>query len=185
MPSLRKGPDTVEIDTTNILFIIGGAFIGLDSIIKKRVQGTNMGFNATVTHDVDTALALVNPDDLVRYGIIPEFVGRFPSVITLHNLTKTQLITVLTTVKNNLLAQYKWLFDQDGIELEFDTDSLDLIVDRTMQNKTGARGLHSELERVLMPHMYNLPTYKTRNQLRVEIDKIQVNTPIKLLKENE
>ena len=185
MPSLRKGPDTVEIDTTNILFIIGGAFIGLDSIIKKRVQGTNMGFNATVTHDVDTALALVNPDDLVRYGIIPEFVGRFPSVITLHNLTKTQLITVLTTVKNNLLAQYKWLFDQDGIELEFDTDSLDLIVDRTMQNKTGARGLHSELERVLMPHMYNLPTYKTRNQLRVEIDKMQVNTPIKLLKENE
>ena len=181
----RKGIDTVEIDTTNILFIVGGAFVGLDTIIKKRVQGTNMGFNATVTHDADTALESVNPDDLVRYGIIPEFVGRFPSVITLNNLNKQQLITVLTTVKNNLLAQYKWLFDQDGIELDFDTDSIELIVERTMQNKTGARGLHSELERVLIPHMYNLPTYRKRNQLRVEIDKTQVNTPMKLFKENE
>lgn len=173
-----SGADTVEIDTTNILFVVGGAFVGLDEVVKRRSQGTSIGF-AQLEKPQDQTVE-VTPDDLVRYGMIPEFVGRFPSIISLEALTKEDLITILTDVKNNLITQYEWLFKQDGIELEFEHDSLDLIADRTLARKTGARGLHSEIERVLMPHMYNLPTYKTQDILKVVIDQTQVNTPIKL-----
>lgn len=173
-----SGADTVEIDTTNILFVVGGAFVGLDEVVKRRAQGTSIGF-AQLEKPQDQTIE-VTPDDLVRYGMIPEFVGRFPSIISLEALTKEDLITILTDVKNNLITQYEWLFEQDGIELEFEHGSLDLIADRTLARKTGARGLHSEIERVLMPHMYNLPTYKTQNILKVVIDQTQVNTPIKL-----
>jgi len=177
--------DGIEIDTTNILFIAGGAFVGLENILKTRLQGTSMGFGAKITTDVEIDLAEVTPDDLVRYGLIPEFVGRFSSYVSLHNLTKEQLISILTDVQHNFVEQYKWLFDQDGVELAFDTDSLDLIADRTLKTKTGARGLHSELERVLLPHMFDLPRYKKANILNVTINKTQVNTPMTLLKENE
>lgn len=173
-----SGADTVEIDTTNILFVVGGAFVGLDEVVKRRTQGTSIGF-AQLEQSRDQT-AEVTPDDLVRYGMIPEFVGRFPSIISLEALTKEDLITILTDVKNNLITQYEWLFKQDGVELEFESESLDLIADRTLARKTGARGLHSEIERVLMPHMYNLPTYKTQDILKVVIDRTQVNTPIKL-----
>ena len=177
--------DGIEIDTTNILFIAGGAFVGLENILKTRLQGTSMGFGAKITTDTEVDLAEVTPDDLVRYGLIPEFVGRFSSYVSLHNLTKSQLISILTDVHHNFVEQYKWLFDQDGVELEFDKDSLDLIADRTLKTKTGARGLHSELERVLLPHMFDLPRYKKNNILQVTINKTQVNTPMTLLKENE
>jgi ATP-dependent Clp protease ATP-binding subunit ClpX len=177
--------DGIEIDTTNILFIAGGAFVGLENILKTRLQGTSMGFGAKITTSVDVDLAEVTPDDLVRYGLIPEFVGRFSSYVSLHNLTKAQLISILTDVQHNFVEQYKWLFDQDGVELEFDADSLDLIADRTLKTKTGARGLHSELERVLLPHMFDLPRYKKADILNVTINKTQVNTPMTLLKENE
>jgi len=177
--------DGIEIDTTNILFISGGAFVGLENILKTRLQGTSMGFGAKITTSVDVDLAEVTPDDLVRYGLIPEFVGRFSSYVSLHNLTKAQLISILTDVQHNFVEQYKWLFDQDGVELAFDADSLDLIADRTLKTRTGARGLHSELERVLLPHMFDLPRYKKNNILQVRINKTQVNTPMTLLKENE
>jgi ATP-dependent Clp protease ATP-binding subunit ClpX len=177
--------DNVEIDTTNILFIAGGAFVGLENILKTRLQGTSMGFGAKITTSVDVDLAEVTPDDLVRYGLIPEFVGRFSSYVSLHNLTKAQLISILTDVQHNFVEQYKWLFDQDGVELEFDADSLELIADRTLKTKTGARGLHSELERVLLPHMFDLPRYKKADILNVTINKTQVNTPMTLLKENK
>jgi len=177
----RKSSELVDIDTTNILFIVGGAFVGLETIIKNRTQGTAMGFGASIVTNRSDELALVTSEDLIRYGLIPEFVGRFPNTITLANLTKEQLITILTTVKNNLIEQYQWLFVQDGVTLEFDKDSLDLIAERTLTNKTGARGLHKELERVLIPHMYNLPDYSSRNVLHIAIDKSQVNTPVKLL----
>ena len=176
--------DGIEIDTTNILFIAGGAFVGLENIVKNRLQGTSMGFNAKLANPVEVDLAEVTPDDLVRYGLIPEFVGRFSSYVSLHNLTKEQLISILTNVQHNFVEQYKWLFDQDGVNLEFDTDSLDLIADRTLQTRTGARGLHSELERVLLPHMFDLPRYKKANILQVMINKTQVNTPMTLLQEN-
>lgn len=173
-----SGSDTVEIDTSNILFIVGGAFVGLEDVIKRRSQGTSIGFARVENNNNQSSE--VTPDDLVRYGMIPEFVGRFPSIISLSELTKQDLITILTEVKNNLITQYKWLFEQDGVELEFEQSSLELIADRTLARKTGARGLHSEIERVLMPHMYNLQDYRARNIVRIAIDQIQVNTPIKL-----
>lgn len=180
-PGRKSMPgDTVEIDTSNILFVVGGAFVGLDRVVKSRTQGTGIGFGAKVEAEQDLKNGEVTSDDLVRYGLIPEFVGRFPNIISLEHLSKEDLITILTEVKNNLITQYKWLFEQDGVELEFDTDSLDLIAERTLATKTGARGLHTELERVLMPHMYNLQDYRDRAILKIAIDKTQVNTPIKL-----
>ena len=176
--------DTVEIDTTNILFIAGGAFVGLDSVVKNRVQGTNMGFGATFSDSSKIDNELVTPDDLVRYGMIPEFVGRFGSCVSLQALTKPQLINILTEIKNNFISQYKWLFDQDGISLEFDTESLDTIAERTLQTKTGARGLHTELERALLPHMFDLPRYRRQNILQVVINKELINTPMTLIQEN-
>jgi ATP-dependent Clp protease ATP-binding subunit ClpX len=176
--------ESVEIDTTNILFIAAGAFVGLDSIIKKRQQGTSMGFGAQVSSNQDLDMADIVPDDLVRYGMIPEFVGRFGTTVTLQSLSKDQLINILTEVRNNLVSQYTWLFEQDGVALEFDSESLEMIADRTMQNRTGARGLHSELERILMCHMFDLPRYKRNNILKVAINKTQVNTPMTLAQEN-
>ena len=176
--------ETVDIDTTNILFICGGAFVGLDKVIKSRTHGTAIGFGAKLSLTKDATTEAITPDDLVRYGMIPEFVGRFPSIIQLDELTKPQLITILTEVKNNLVGQYRWLFNQDGVALDFDTDSLDLIAERTMTTKTGARGLHTELERVLLPHMYNLKDYQSRNVLKIAIDKTQVTTPLKLEQQN-
>lgn len=179
----KSNSDTVDIDTSNILFIVGGAFVGLDKIVKSRTQGTAIGFGAEVSRE--STDKTITPDDIVRYGMIPEFIGRFPNIISLDSLDKQQLITILTEVKHNLIEQYKWLFDQDGVNLEFDQDSLDLIAERTLVSKTGARGLQTELERVLTPHMYNLTDYRNRNVLHIAIDKTQVNTPIKLIKENE
>jgi ATP-dependent Clp protease ATP-binding subunit ClpX len=184
----RKHPsgDTIEIDTTNILFIAGGAFVGLDNIVKSRVQGTNIGFGAEVSSKTDGQLHLsqTTPDDLVRFGLIPEFVGRFPAWVALKELDKTALVRILNEVKHNYISQYQWLFKQDEVELEFTADSLDLIAERTMVTKTGARGLHTELERVLLPHMYNLKDYQSRNVLKIAIDKTQVTTPLKLEQQN-
>ena len=176
--------DTVEIDTTNILFIAGGAFVGLESVVKNRVQGTTMGFGANFSDSSKIETEPVTPDDLVRYGMIPEFVGRFGSCVGLQALTKSQLINILTEIKNNFISQYKWLFDQDGVALEFDSESLDTIAERTLQTKTGARGLHTELERALLPHMFDLPRYRRQNILQVVINKELINTPMTLIQEN-
>ena len=176
--------DTVEIDTTNILFIAGGAFVGLDSVVKNRVQGTTMGFGASFSDSSKIETDPVTPDDLVRYGMIPEFVGRFGSCVSLQALTKPQLINILTEIKNNFISQYQWLFDQDGVALEFDAESLDTIAERTLQTKTGARGLHTELERALLPHMFDLPRYRRQNILQVVINKELINTPMTLIQEN-
>ena len=185
-PGSRKGPgsDMVDIDTTNILFIAGGAFVGLERITQNRVQGTAMGFAANIGAAASTEIAVV-PDDLVRYGMIPEFVGRFCTYVGLQDLTKSELIHILTGVRGNLVAQYQWLFEEDGIDLEFDTESLDLIAERTLQTRTGARGLHNELERVLLPHMFDLPRYRKQDIVKVMINKTQVNTPMTLLKQNQ
>jgi ATP-dependent Clp protease ATP-binding subunit ClpX len=181
----RKSDASIEIDTTNILFIAGGAFVGLDKIVKNRIQGTAMGFGAQLTTDAIVDYEIVSPDDLVKYGMIPEFVGRFSSSVSLHGLTKDQLISILTKVKHNFVEQYQWLFDQDGVELSFETESLDLIAERTLKTKTGARGLHSELERILLPHMYDLPRYRKQKISTVAITSKLVNTPATLALENE
>jgi ATP-dependent Clp protease ATP-binding subunit ClpX len=176
--------ETVEIDTSNILFIAAGAFVGLDRIVQNRVQGTAMGFGAQITSDNTTKNEPVTPDDLVRFGMIPEFVGRFSNCVTLQALTKSQLINILSKIKGNFVSQYKWLFDQDQVSLNFDEESLELIAERTLKTSTGARGLHSELERVLLPHMFDLHRYRNNNILQVTINKTQVNTPMTLLEEN-
>jgi ATP-dependent Clp protease ATP-binding subunit ClpX len=177
--------EMVEIDTTNILFVASGAFVGLERVIQNRVQGTAMGFGATIGSKNHPTTEPVSPDDLVKYGMIPEFVGRFNSYVNLHDLTKEQLVNILTEVKGNFVEQYKWLFNQDNVELEFDPESLDIIAERTLKTRTGARGLHSELERVLLPHMFDLPRYRKQSILQVSINKTQVNTPMTLIQENQ
>jgi ATP-dependent Clp protease ATP-binding subunit ClpX len=116
--------------------------------------------------------------------MIPEFVGRFSSYVNLHDLSKDQLISILTQVKGNFVEQYRWLFEEDGVALEFDIESLNLIAERTLKTKTGARGLHTELERILLPHMFDLPRYRKHSILQVIINKDQVNIPMTLVQEN-
>jgi ATP-dependent Clp protease ATP-binding subunit ClpX len=176
----RKHPsgDTVEIDTTNILFIAGGAFVGLDHIVKSRVQGTTIGFGSELkSKSTELMLDKTTPDDLVKFGLIPEFIGRFPSWVALQELSKTDLVRILQDVKHSYISQYHWLFEQDHVELDFTAESLDLIADHTIANRTGARGLHSELERILMPHMFYLAEYRRQGLTRVVIDVDQVNRP--------
>lgn len=179
----RKHPagETIEIDTSNILFIAGGAFIGMDTLVKRRMRGTNMGFNAKVgaNNDFDY-LTHINPEDIISYGMIPEFVGRFPTWVSLTELSREELIEVLMQVKNSYIDQYRWLFEQDDIVLDFTKEALEQIADNAILNKTGARGLHSELEKVLMPHMYRLAQYRKQGIKRVAIDVDLVNTPKEL-----
>jgi ATP-dependent Clp protease ATP-binding subunit ClpX len=183
----RKHPngETVEIDTTNILFIAGGAFVGLDNIVKNRIRGTSIGFQADVSVDRPGDLDQVTPDDLVKFGMIPEFVGRFPSWVALNELALKDLISILTEIKHSYVDQYKWLFVQDQVTLDFEKTALEQVAKNTLKNKTGARGLHSELERVLLPHMFNLAHYKEQGIDQVKITDDLVNTPIELKAPNE
>ena len=183
----RKHPngETVEIDTTNILFIAGGAFVGLDNIVKNRIRGTSIGFQAEVSVDRAGDLDQVTPDDLVRFGMIPEFVGRFPSWVALNELALEDLILILTEIKHSYVEQYQWLFAQDQVALDFDKTALEQVAKNTLKNKTGARGLHSELERVLLPHMFNLARYKEQGVDQVKITDDLVNTPTELKVPNE
>jgi len=183
----RKHPngETVEIDTTNILFIAGGAFVGLDNLVKNRIRGTSIGFQAEVSGDRVGDLDQTTPEDLIKFGMIPEFVGRFPSWVALQELTLDDLIAILTGVKNCYVEQYQWLFEQDQVTLDFDKSALERIATNTIANKTGARGLHSELERVLLPHMFNLTRYREQGIDRVKITEELVNTPIELKAQDE
>jgi len=183
----RKHPsgETVEIDTKNILFIAGGAFVGLDNLVKSRVKGTSIGFGAEVRAHQNTAvLDQVTPDDIVKFGMIPEFVGRFQGWVALQELTKDDLIKILTDVRHSYIGQYNWLFNRDQVDLKFSQASLELIAERTLKSKTGARGLHSELERVLLPHMFYLNSYRNQGIKCVDIDVDLVNTPKELKQAN-
>lgn len=184
-PGGRKSSDSIDIDTKNILFVAGGAFVDLEKIIKQRDRGTTMGFGATVTSESMADLKDVNTDDIIRYGMIPEFVGRFSSIVSLDPLTKDHLVSILTEVKNNYVEQYQWLFEQDGVELAFEPESIELIAEQTIKTKSGARGLHTELERILLPHMFDLTGYKKKNINKVAINKELVDKPHTLLQENE
>lgn len=183
----RKHPagDTVEIDTRNILFIASGAFVGLDGIIRSRVKGTGIGFGASVTNTDTDIINAVQPNDLIKFGVIPEFVGRFPTWVTVTELTDSDMMRILCEVKHNYIAQYVWLFEQDGIELRFTEAALKQIVINTRNTQTGARGLRSELEKVLVPHMYHLHHYRLQDIKCVEIDTELVNNPIHLKGKNE
>ena len=182
----RKHPagEMLEIDTTNILFIAGGAFVGLDKIIKLRTVGSGIGFgNDVQSKNAAVDLGTVTPDDLVKFGLIPEFVGRFPVTVALQQLDKADLVRILIETKNNLIDQYRWLFQQDGVDLAFDDEAILSIVERAIASGTGARALQSELERVLLPHMFDLKQYQADAVKCVYIDQQQVNNPATLTKE--
>ena len=181
----HPGGDMVEVDTRNILFIAGGAFVGLEDVVKKRKYNTTLGFTSTSVNKGEASLVDVVPDDLVKFGLIPEFVGRFPSWVSLDKLTIDDLIHVMTDTKNSIIKQYKYLFAADDIELEFTPESLQLIAQRSLDFGTGARAIHSEIERVLMPHMFYLKDYQERKINLVVIDVDQVNNPTTLIKEGD
>ncbi|HWC32856.1 MAG TPA: AAA family ATPase, partial [Actinomycetota bacterium] len=154
----------IQIDTTNVLFICGGSFSGLEQIIESRVGNRGIGFGADVrkTEDKDLGAILgqVLPEDLLKYGLIPEFVGRLPVITHVHNLDKQALIDILTKPKNALVKQYRKFFDFDGVELAFTDDAMDAIADQAMLRGTGARGLRAIMEEVLLGVMYDLPSRK-------------------------
>jgi ATP-dependent Clp protease ATP-binding subunit ClpX len=160
----RKHPqqEFLQVDTTNILFICGGAFSGLDKIISQRRQGTSIGFGAEVRGPDDRrtgeVLRDLEPEDLLKYGLIPEFVGRLPVVATLEDLDEGALIEILTRPKNALLKQYQRLFDMESVKLKFSDDALRAVAQKAILRKTGARGLRSIMENVLLDTMYDLPS---------------------------
>ena len=160
----RKHPhqEFIQIDTSNILFICGGAFEGLDSIIKDRVGKKSIGFGAQIESkkeiDRTAILKQLLPQDLLKFGLIPEFVGRLPIIATLEGLTKEALIDIVTKPKNALVKQYKKLVELDGVELEFEPEALELIVDKAIERNTGARGLRSIIEEIMRDVMYDIPS---------------------------
>ena len=171
----RKHPqqEFLQVDTSNILFIGGGAFAGLDKVISDRSEKSGIGFSATVKskddkRTVGETLREVEPEDLVRYGLIPEFVGRLPVIATLEELDEEALVQILTEPKNSLTKQYSKLFELDGVDLDFREDALVAVAKKAMERKTGARGLRSILESVLLDTMYDVPSLE--NLVKVVID---------------
>lgn len=160
----RKHPhqEFIQIDTTNILFICGGAFDGLEKIVESRIGKKTMGFGAEmesrVEKDVGELFAQINPQDLLKYGLIPEFVGRLPIVVSLNQLDKEALVQILTTPRNALIKQYKKLFEMDGVQLEVDDDALRAIADKAIERKIGARGLRAIMEDIMLDVMYDIPS---------------------------
>jgi ATP-dependent Clp protease ATP-binding subunit ClpX len=171
----RKHPqqEFLQVDTSNILFICGGAFSGLDKIVMNRSKKSGIGFVAEVRsaetgHNVNELLAEVEPEDLIKYGLIPEFVGRLPVVATLQELDEEALIEILVAPRNALTKQYQKLFEMEGVELEFREDALRAIAHRAMARKTGARGLRTILENVLLDTMYDLPSMTSATKVVVD-----------------
>ena len=178
----HPGSDMIEINTKNILFISGGAFVGLKEIINNRLNGTSIGFGADIKADrEESELSDVTPDDLVKFGMIPEFIGRFTTTVSVADVTKEELIKVLTGVKNNYVDQYKYLLSLDNIVLNFSDSALDQLAENTLKLKTGARGLHTEIERVLMPHMFNTKKYRENDIKEINIDRDLVLEPRSLI----
>jgi len=160
----RKHPhqEFIQIDTTNVLFIVAGAFAGLEKIVSDRVGKRGLGFGAEVHSkaEIDTQdhFAEVMPEDLIKFGLIPEFIGRLPVVASVTNLDKDSLVQILSKPKNALVKQYTRLFEMDGVELEFTDDALEAIADQAIHRGTGARGLRAIMEEVLLPVMYDIPS---------------------------
>ncbi len=184
----RKHPhqEFIQIDTTNILFICSGAFGGIEKIIEKRIDRKSMGFGADIKSsaekDVGEVLTHVLPEDLLKFGLIPEFVGRVPVIVTLHGLDEEALIKILTEPKNALVKQYETLFNIDNIELEFNKDALEKVAKMAIDRKTGARGLRAILEEVMLEIMYELPSSKDVVKCSIDEKTITEKAPPKLIK---
>jgi ATP-dependent Clp protease ATP-binding subunit ClpX len=188
----RKNPnqDFIHVNTKNILFIVGGAFSGLDKVIQARSEKGGIGFSAEVktkdeSKNVGEWFAQVEADDLIRYGLIPELVGRLPVVATLEELDEAALIQILTEPKNALVKQYQHLFEMEGAELEFSEDSLSTIAQKAMERKTGARGLRTIVENVLLNTMYEIPSADNVAKVVVDKEVILGNTEPKMILKTE
>ena len=175
----RKHPqqEFLQVDTTNILFICGGAFAGLEKIISARGQGTSIGFGAKVSDPDERrtgeVFRQVEPDDLLRFGLIPEFVGRLPVIATLDDLDEAALVKILTEPKNAFVKQYQRLFDMENVGLTFTDDALNAVARKAIIRKTGARGLRSILEGILLDTMYELPTYDGVEEIVVNAEVVE------------
>lgn len=176
----RKHPqqEFLQVDTANILFICGGAFAGLDKVIRDRTEKSGIGFSAEVKgkdeeRNIGELLLDVEPQDLIHYGLIPEFVGRLPVVATLSELDEDALVRILSEPKNAITKQYQKLFEMENVELEFRNDALHAVAKKAMKRKTGARGLRTILEQVLLDTMYELPS--TEDVTRVVVDEAVIN----------
>ena len=188
----HPGQDMLEVDTKKILFIVGGAFVGVDNIVKKRMNAHgSIGFGAKVImSDEDTPKISENilAEDMIKYGIIPEFMGRFPVLVGLDNLTKEELIRILTEPKNNIVAQFKKIFKLDGVELNISKGALHEIAEMADKNKTGARGLRSVLEKALLKIQFTLPKLAKQGLVSIEITEEFIKSgkdPILVFKESK
>jgi ATP-dependent Clp protease ATP-binding subunit ClpX len=183
----RKHPqqELITIDTTNILFILGGAFVGLEKIIASRIGRKGVGFEADLTdaskHDTGVLLGQALPEDLQKYGMIPEFVGRIPVVAHVEELTEDDLVRILTEPKNALVKQYRRLFGLEGVELSFTEDSLRAIAAKALKHGTGARGLRSIMESLLLDSMYDLPSRTDIREAVVTEQAVLESTPLTLV----
>jgi ATP-dependent Clp protease ATP-binding subunit ClpX len=177
----RKHPqqEFLRVDTTNILFICGGAFAGLDKVIASRGDNSSIGFEAEIKSGNETKIgelfAKVEPEDLRKYGLIPEFIGRLPVIATLDDLDEEALVTILTKPKNAILKQYQKLFSMDGVTLVFQEDAIAAVARLAFERKTGARGLRSIIESVLLDIMYELPSYKNVEEVVISKEVVEAN----------
>ena len=175
----RKHPhqELIQTDTTNILFICGGAFEGIDKIVEKRIDQKSIGFNADIAkkheNDVDRLLAQVLPQDLVKFGLIPELVGRMPVTVALEMLDKKALMQILSEPKNAIVKQYQKLLELDGVDLIFDQKALEAIAETSLKRKTGARGLRAIMENIMMDIMYKAPSDETLKSCRITEDVVK------------
>ena len=186
----RKHPqqEFIQIDTSNILFICGGAFSGLDEVIKRRTDKSSIGFSASLKESESQKVAYLQnlePEDLVKYGLIPEFVGRLPVLSTLHELDEESLVRILQEPKNALIEQYKYLFDIDSVDLDFKDDALLAVAKLALQRKTGARGLRSILEDILTDTMFELPNDDLERVIIDENAVVHRKDPIKVYKSSK
>ena len=179
----RKHPqqEFIQIDTSNILFICGGAFDGIEKIVENRMGNSSLGFEATIRGKKDMELSTIMEkvihQDLVKFGLIPELVGRMPVITALHALDREALVRILTEPKNAVIKQYKKLFEMDHVELDFDKDALDAIADQTLEKETGARGLRSIMEKLLTPIMYTIPSDYTIERVQITAAYVKDNQP--------
>ena len=185
----RKHPnqEMIQIDTTNILFILGGAFVGLDKIIEERTTDRAMGFGSNIGQiDSEKTMNLLNqvsPDDLVKFGLIPEIIGRMPITVALKELTKDDLVLILTEPKNAITKQFKASFEIDGIQLIFEQDAIEEIANEAIRQKTGARGLRTIVERMLMDVMFEIPDLEEKKSFTVTKEFVLNNEKIKNISE--
>ncbi|WP_067521219.1 ATP-dependent Clp protease ATP-binding subunit ClpX [Endozoicomonas ascidiicola] len=187
----RKHPqqEFLQVDTSNILFICGGAFAGLDKVIKGRTEKSGIGFSAEVTSkddkkDLGETFKEVEPEDLVKFGLIPEFVGRLPVIATLEELDEEALVRILIEPKNALTKQYSKLFDMEDVEVDFRQDALQAVAKKAMERKTGARGLRSILESVLLESMYEIPSDESISKVVIDASVINGDSEPLLIYEN-